>query len=128
MTGRGAQLSGILPSVPFSFPRIFDGSLEFNALNEESMNNGKKKKKSKGQVYSLETYLSSWIYEVDTVFVDSDQEIFREIRFCSLLKDKMIPPHKERNKRVQRPLRNVDFCGYCTECTEFMNKDIGTTP
>lgn len=85
-------------------------------------------KKSKGQVYSLETYLSSWIYEVDTVFVDSDQEIFWEIRFCSLLKDKMIPPHKERNKRVQRPLRNVDFCGYCTECTEFMNKDIGTTP
>lgn len=125
MTGRGVQLSSVPPSVLFSFPRIFDGSLEFNALIEECINNGKK---SKGRVYNLETYLSSWIYEVDTVFVDSDQEIFWEIRFCSLLKDKMIHPHKERNKRMQRPLGNVDFCGYCTECTEFMNKDIGTPP
>lgn len=53
MTGRGAQLSSILPSVPFSFPRIFDGSLEFNALNEESMNNGKKKQRAGIQLGDL---------------------------------------------------------------------------
>ena len=125
MTRRGAQLSSIPSSAPFSFPRIFDGSLEFNALNEEQTNNGQK---SRRQEYRLETYLSSWIYEVDTVFVDSDQEIFWEIRFCSLLKEKMIHPHKERNKRVQRPLRNVDFFAYCTKYTEFINKGIETPP
>ena len=86
MMGSGAQLSRKPPSNPFSFYRSFDG-LEFNALNGEQTNNGQK---SRRREHRLDTNLSSWIYEVDTGFVDSDQEIFGEIRFCTLLKDKVI--------------------------------------
>ena len=53
MMGRGAQLSSIPPSVPFSFPRIFDGSLEFNALNEEGMNKVKIKPRTGIQLGNL---------------------------------------------------------------------------
>lgn len=54
----------------------------------------------------LSSYLSSWINKVDPIFVDSNQKIFREVRFCSLLKGKAIQlgspnkPHKAHTQKL----------------------------